>query len=115
MDEIIVALQPDMSQGCFWLEEMLDLREQNLIDEAIDVVMAAFDDIFWAEGFEVADRWLRHLECPALGVDLVVCVLSITLCAKDKLKERAAFVDRAAAYLRLADPEDFDGLMGGLW
>lgn len=79
-------------------------------------IIEAIDDEFLAGNFHVVDRVLQLADIDRLEENGIVALLSITLCARDKLPARAEFIERCDRRLRalLNDDERVDRLLKGL-
>ena len=76
------------------LAETYHLDQSGRIDAAIDLIFDAVDSLLCAGDFEGCDFLLQRVEVQRLSVDLMIAFLSITLTARDRLRERARFYSR---------------------
>ena len=76
------------------LAEAYRLDQSGRIDAAIDLIFDRVDTLLCGGDFEECDLLLRAVEVDRLSVDLMVAFLSITLAARDRLRERARFYSR---------------------
>jgi hypothetical protein len=65
------------------------------LDATMDFIFTTVDDWFWAGKFADVDEALRLADLDRLGVDLMLSLLTITLGARSKLKERTQFFERS--------------------
>ncbi len=93
-------------------QEMLDyvysLVKAEEIDKAMDVVFDEIDGMLGRGSFDCCDDLLPMIDVTRLDSNLMVGFLTITLPAKDKLKNRDALVKRIEQ--ELDDPKLLDGL-----
>ena len=73
-----------------------------------------FDDLLLEGRFEKIDNILLSLETDTLSSEVLVGLLSITLAAKEELKHREKFVEKAERRMRRIDPDRADNLIEGL-
>ena len=75
------------------------------VDRTIDFIYMKIDDWFENQEFDKCDYLLSKLDFPGpkdaagLNVQSIITYLTITLSAKDKLKNRVDFFKRAKEYL----------------
>jgi len=85
------------------------------IDDQIDEIFDKVDDLFLAGKFAEADALLPGVDPAALDASLIVAWLTITMAARDKLKNRGDLVKRARAHFEKIEPADrVDNLFRGL-
>ncbi len=79
------------------------------VDEQLDLIFDTFNDLFWANNFEQADKILSEVEDYS-SIDLIIGYLVASLPAKDKLPNRRQMLQTAQK--RFPDPrgELFQGL-----
>jgi hypothetical protein len=95
------------------LEEAKRLERSGRGASALDAICNEIDDRFLAGDFESCDAFLRTLNAKQLSPLLIVGILSVTLAASKKLKNRRRFYD--AAYEQLPSKgKDPAELIGGL-
>lgn len=83
-------------------------------DEAIDVLFDYVDGLLCDGNFDECNDLLNVVDFERLDSNLVVGFLSITISAKDKLRSRSNFVERAEGRLKILAPDRVDNLMSGL-
>ena len=74
------------------------------IDNQIDEIFDKVDDLFLDGKFAEVDAMLPDVDPAALDECLTVAWLTITMAAKDKLRNRASLVDRVRAHFEEAEP-----------
>jgi len=83
-------------------------------EDKMDFLFDHMDNLYWAGKFEEAEAYANGLDLTGLSTTLLVSVLSITLCVKDKFKDRAGLVLRVESRLRELVPDRVNGITEGL-
>ena len=65
------------------------------IDDDLDAMFDKVDRLLCSGSFSDVDRILKCVDFDRLSLDMFVGYLGITFCVKDKLSERAGFIERA--------------------
>ena len=101
-----LALEADEASKPIPLEEIFDREIEDFLDQvyrlgaagdlqtATDKIFDNIDGLLVSRSFEMCDRILRHVMVDRLPTALMRSFLTITVAAKDKLKEREGFVRR---------------------
>lgn len=94
-----------------WLES---LYAETSVHTAIDMLFDRVDRMMLDEKFEDVDGLLRIIDVDRLDSNLMVGVLTITQCARERLAERVGALERIEKRLRATDPDRVDELLQGL-
>lgn len=97
-----------------WLEDLYKLSHCGADDEGADLIFDTIDDLLQERRFSQCDEALQAVDVERLTIALMVALLSITVSAKEVLRERANLADRIERRLRLVAPERLEGLLKGL-
>lgn len=97
-----------------WLPQLYQLVAAGRTTKAIDLLFGKVDSLLCAGSFEEIDALLRTIEVDCLDTTLLVGVLSITVSAKNHLRDRAALAKRIEQRLKLLAPDRIDRLLTGL-
>ena len=84
-------------------------------ENAIDVLFEKVNCLLKNNCFEECDNFLKEIEVDRLNIHLLIGVLSITLCAKDKLFFRESFLTKVEKLLNKKAPERVGMLLKGLY
>lgn len=83
-------------------------------EDAMFTVLSCFDEWFTDGRFDAADECLRLFRVDRMNSQEIVCVLSATNPAKDRLPSRGDFVEQCRARLDVTDPSRVERLLRGL-
>jgi hypothetical protein len=97
-----------------WLDNTYELVARNRDDEALDVVFDEIHRLLSKASFKECDSGLAMVDVSKLSPTLITGVLSITLQAKAKLHQRAAFFERSRRQLHIVEPKNVAALLDGL-
>jgi hypothetical protein len=75
-----------------WLNLIYDFVENNLVDEAIDLLFTKINELLVNKKFECCNTLLKAIEIKRLNIDLLLGLLSITLSAANKLPFRKELI-----------------------
>ena len=125
----IASSSPQPQSGLFDLEAEIDFADPSeaflndvgeldrgqQYDRALDQVFSRFDACFRRGDFPFADAVLRAIDVDRFSLDTLIGFLTVTLSAKDRLAERAAFFSRVANRVnRSHTPQEAQRILGGL-
>lgn len=96
-----------------FLQEVYSSIPDN-IDHGLNLIIEYTDDCFLENRFQDCDFLLDTVNLNLLDTFLIVGFLSATRCAKNKLKSRKTFVERARIRLTELAPDRIERLMSGL-
>ena len=88
--------------------------ENGFIEQAIDEIFWWFNFHLQDGKFDDCDGMLKNFSLSSLDKDTMIAVLSVTLAAKDSLKERDGFFTEVEKHLMKTDPERCDAILKGL-
>lgn len=97
-----------------YIERIYTLVATGEVDDALDVLIDHFDDLFLAGGWSRCDEDLRLIDLDRLDITLLVGVLAATLCAKAHLPYRATLLPLIRDRLEERDPSRVERLLVGL-
>lgn len=97
-----------------WLEDVYHLTSINNPSDAIDILYTHMDDYLLAGNFAACNEILSLIDINKLDSYLIVSVLSITVRASSRLKERIEFLEKAKNYLKQEVPDSWESLLKGL-
>lgn len=83
-------------------------------DEAIDLLFVHMDNLLCAGRYDQVDIVLSQLDCDRMSSTLIVATLSCTKRARNRLKARSAFRERAATRLHEIIPDRADRVLVNL-
>lgn len=109
-DEEVGSPAADMG----WLDRVYSLVASGETDDAVDLIFDFVDDRLLEGDAARVDDLLVTTDVKRLDTTLMLAVLSITKPASDQLCNRAAFLRRVEARLRLEEPERMERLLSGL-
>ena len=75
----------------YWLENAKELDERGDDIAAMDLVFDRVDNLLLRGDFSSVDNLLRVIDVSRYSEDLLLTILTATLAAKDKLRERTAY------------------------
>lgn len=78
-----------------FVEELYKLIDT---EQSIDYIFDHINNLCWQENWDEIDNILASLDINRLSLDAMVAFLSITLCVKSKLKNRASFFYTVASF-----------------
>lgn len=82
---------------------------------AVDVLFERVDDFFCAGQFDEVDEFLKEILVEIQSVQMLVCILTVTLPAKEKLKNRDDFFKRVTKKVTAErNPKSAERLLMGL-
>jgi len=98
-----------------WLEDVYSLFETNKMRKAIDVVFDNIDNLCCEQRFEEIDEILSKVDLDRLDENLIVAFLTISFGAKNYIKQRASFYEKAEfKLLEAKDPDVVKQILNGL-
>jgi len=97
------------------LDAVYSAVSQNLIEVASDLILQHCDDWMSAGNFDECDALLSAADLDRLDAYTIIGFLASTVCAKDLMKTRKAFVEKAITRLMLLAPDRAEELMKGLY
>jgi hypothetical protein len=89
-----------------WLGEVYSLLETNKMRKAIDVVFDNIDNLCCEQKFEEIDEILSKADLDRLDENLIVAFLTISFGAKNYIKQRASFYEKAKLKLLGSENEN---------
>jgi len=97
-----------------WLDRVYTFDAEGKVDDALDVLYDAIDDLFDGGHFAHLDAAIREIDVNRLSSALLVGLLSITLAARDHLVEREGLVRAVERRLQEIYPGNVADLLKGL-
>jgi hypothetical protein len=98
-----------------WLNLIYDFVENNLVDEAIDLLFTKINELLINKEFECCDALLKAIQIKRLNVDLLISLLSITLSAANKLPFRKELVINVEKRITELAPDRVHSLLKNLY
>lgn len=84
------------------------------LDKSIDALFEFCNTSYERNEFHLVDKLLLSVELEKSNTAILVAALSITLCAKEELKERDSFLARVEEHFKKTEPQRYKKLLRGL-
>lgn len=97
-----------------WVRDLYSLVGQGRHDDAIDVLFSTVNRMFVKGEFAKCDEALRAIDVARLDTNLLVGVLTSTLCAAEHLPSRNDVIHRVENRLRQLAPDRVERLLANL-
>lgn len=111
-----ITFENELMPDCFdftWLEKVGEFDKSSMFDHAIDLVFKNINNMFLDGKFDDVDNLLKLVNVKQYSANVLLALLTITLCAKNKLPRRRMFYEKVKHQLVATEIYD-DAILAGL-